>query len=205
MRYIPNNNTEEAIFYNEEKLTEKDAQLIIGCDWESRDASYWDEFNIVSADKAYQIVKFAGAAEEDDYEEDIDPIWYCYQYRKGEINYDAGSWDLEEAVKEAKTSSVDFYVQAVGLRENYYYEKYDVLGNPEFEHEFESMKELEEFFEMRESDKEAHYYFGDIDSFDRELYTITDIKKNMEAEWFYNEHAVTVYEWDLHDDWYEEV
>ena len=126
MRYIPNNDRHTAIFYKENELTEKEAQAIIGSDWSSRDGSEWDEFNIIPAGKAYQIVDYDGEPEEDDEWYSIDPIWYCYQYREGEINYDEGSWEAAAAIKEARLYSVDKKVQAIGLRENYCCREYDI-------------------------------------------------------------------------------
>lgn len=126
MRYIPNNDIHQAIFYRENILPEKEARAVIGCKRSSRDGSEWDMYNIIPAGKIYQIVDYDGEPDEDDDWYSIDPIWYCYQYREGEINYDKGAWDAEAAIKEAASCSVDKKVQAIGLKENYCYREYDI-------------------------------------------------------------------------------
>lgn len=197
MKYIANNKTEQAIIYDESQVTEAEAREIIGSDYPARDGSKWEEFNILGygkTRKAYQIVDFEGAAEEDPEEEDwIDPIWYCYQYREGEINYDEGSWNLEKAIEDARKGSVDMTVWHVGLRESIEYDKTEL--EPLYHHEIESYDELLEFIGQRKDDKKAHYYFGFMECFNGEFYAIEDLKKDADPSWFDDDSPVDVYEW----------
>ena len=65
-------------------------------------------------------------------------------------------------------------------------------------HEFEDFEELEEFIEKRKEDKLHHYYWGFMECFDSELYTIADLQANMEPGWFEcNEEEVEIYEWTV--------
>lgn len=65
-------------------------------------------------------------------------------------------------------------------------------------HEFEDFEELEDFIEKRKEDKLHHYYWGFMECFDSELYTIADLEANMEPGWFEcNEEEVEIYEWTV--------
>ena len=198
MKYIANNRTEQAIIYDESQMAEAEAREIIESDYPVRDASKWEEFNILNHGKAYQIVDFAGAAKEDPEEEDwIDPIWYCYQYREGETNYDEGSWSLDEAIEDAREHAIKMSVWHVGLEENYCYDKTPV--EPLYHYEIESYEEFLNFIEDRKDDKKAHYFAGDMDCFNDELETIEDIRRGVEqyegcASWP-GECYGPIYEW----------
>lgn len=194
MKYIANNHTAEAIIYDESQVTEAEAREIIESDYPVRDASKWEEFNILLHGKAYQIVDFIGPAEEDPEEEDwIDLIWYCYQYRENEIDYDEGSWDLDEAIEDARRGSVDMTVWHVGLEENYCYDKTEL--EPLYHYEIGSYKDLLEFIEKRKGDAWKHYYYGDMCTFNGRFYAIEDLARDAGPEWFDDGSTVDVYEW----------
>ena len=59
---------------------------------------------------------------------------------------------------------------------------------------FTTYKELMEWLESRKDDKEEHYYYGDIECMDGELYTIADIMHDAEPSWFEDGGVSTIYE-----------
>ena len=65
------------------------------------------------------------------------------------------------------------------------------------EYTFKNIEELNEFLDYRKGDKEKHYYFGDIDCMDNELYAIEDIRNEMDPSWFSDGGVLTVYEFEL--------
>lgn len=67
------------------------------------------------------------------------------------------------------------------------------------EYTFKSMEELNEFLENRKNDNEKHYYFGDIDCMDDELYTIDDIKNEADSSWFENGAESSVFEFGINE------
>ena len=62
------------------------------------------------------------------------------------------------------------------------------------EYTFTSMDELMEFCDSRRDDKEAHYYWGFIENFDGEKYTIDDLRKEASEEWFEDGAESNIYE-----------
>ena len=61
---------------------------------------------------------------------------------------------------------------------------------------FTTYEELIEWLESRKNDKKEHYYYGDIECMDGELYTIKDIMHDAEPAWFENDGVSTIYEFD---------
>ena len=126
MRYVPNMNTSQLVFFDESKISEQQAQEIIGQQLESRDGAEWEKYNILDG-QDYRIVDFEGKIDKYDPEEDsIDPVWYCYQIHEGDIEYDHGSYDFLTALNAARKVFCK-KVAEIGLRENYCYAEVDVL------------------------------------------------------------------------------
>ena len=61
---------------------------------------------------------------------------------------------------------------------------------------FTTYEELMEWLEARKDDKEKHYYYGDIECLNGELYTIEDIMHDAEPSWFEDGGVSTIYEFE---------
>ncbi len=51
-------------------------------------------------------------------------------------------------------------------------------------YDFYTFQDLLAFCKERESDKEERYYWGWLDNFDGDLYTIEDLKDDASEDWF---------------------
>lgn len=65
------------------------------------------------------------------------------------------------------------------------------------EHEFYTYKEMLEFIEDRRDDKRACYYWGFIENLNGELYSIVELEKEAEPDWFEDGATSTVYEFEI--------
>lgn len=61
---------------------------------------------------------------------------------------------------------------------------------------FTTYEELVEWLESRKDDNKEHYYYGDIECMNGELYTIADIMHDAEPSWFDDGVVSTIYEFD---------
>lgn len=77
--------------------------------------------------------------------------------------------------------------------ESYCYDKTEL--EPIYHYEIESYADLLEFVEKRESDAWEHYYYGCMDCFNGDLFTIEDLARDADPSWFDDGSTVDVYEW----------
>lgn len=68
------------------------------------------------------------------------------------------------------------------------------------EYTINSMQELRNFIEMYKDDKELHYYYGDIDCFNGEYYTLDDLAADACDEWFEDGAIGYIYEFDFEEE-----
>ena len=66
------------------------------------------------------------------------------------------------------------------------------------EYQFSNESSLMDFIEDRADDKRSHYYWGNIENFDNEMYTLSDLMEYMNLSWFEDGGVVSVY--DLEED-----
>lgn len=62
------------------------------------------------------------------------------------------------------------------------------------EYTFETMEELINFIDMYKDDKTKHYYYGDIDCYNGEVYSLEDLANDVCEDWFSDDGLVHLYE-----------
>ena len=68
------------------------------------------------------------------------------------------------------------------------------------EYTFTNMAELKSFIEASKGDDKAHYFWGFIENYDGELYTIEDLENDISESWFDSDNSISsVYEFEEED------
>ena len=64
------------------------------------------------------------------------------------------------------------------------------------EYQFSNKSSLMYFIEDRVDDKRSHYYWGNIENFDNEMYTLDDLMEDIDLSWFEDGGVVSVYDFE---------
>lgn len=62
------------------------------------------------------------------------------------------------------------------------------------EYTFKTLEELRKFIDMYKDDKAEHYYYGDIDCYNGDLYSLEDLENDVCEDWFSDDGLVHLYE-----------
>ena len=74
-------------------------------------------------------------------------------------------------------------------------EQWVEVPDADYEYNFTDQKELDYWLEQRRDDKDDHYYYGFIEDFKGEYYSVADIKRTAEDCPCSEDNPYTIYEW----------